>query len=178
MLEGIVRESTEKPYTKALKKDGYLMANIYGSGVANINAAFKKNVFIKYARSKEALAFDVKVGSDTHKVVIQDYQKHPVTADLVHVDLRVLAGDKAQKFLVPVQTTGTPVGLKNKGVLVSMHKRIPVFCKPADLPNEFVLDVSGLDTGNSILSRDVEMPENVQIKLNPSVAIVGVIKAK
>ena len=62
MLEGIIRESTEKPYTKALKKDGYLIANVYGVGFENLNVAFKRNEFIKFARKKDNLAFDIKCG--------------------------------------------------------------------------------------------------------------------
>lgn len=178
MLEGIIRESTEKPYTKALKRDGYLIANIYGAGFENLNVAFKKNVFIKYARNKETLAFDVKCGDKKTKVVIQEYQKDPVTSDLKHVDLRAVENDKVATFLVPVKIEGSPVGLKNKGVLVSMHRRVPVKCKPADLPNKFILNVDELDTGDSILAREVGTPKNVIITLNPSVAIVGVIKAK
>jgi large subunit ribosomal protein L25 len=41
MLQGIIRESTSKKETKKLKRDGYLIANIYGKGIENINAAFK-----------------------------------------------------------------------------------------------------------------------------------------
>ena len=33
MLEGIVRESIGKKGTKALRRDGYLIANIYGKGL-------------------------------------------------------------------------------------------------------------------------------------------------
>ena len=45
MLEGIIRESISKSLNKALRNDGYLIANIYGKGVQNINCAFKKNDF-------------------------------------------------------------------------------------------------------------------------------------
>ncbi len=45
MLEGIIRESITKKETKSLRRDGYLIANIYGKGVENINAAFKENEF-------------------------------------------------------------------------------------------------------------------------------------
>lgn len=70
MLEGIVRESIGKKASKALRRDGYLIANIYGKGLENIEAAFKVNEFIKEARKKESLAFDVKVGGKVLKVVI------------------------------------------------------------------------------------------------------------
>jgi large subunit ribosomal protein L25 len=51
MLEGIVRDSITKPAVKALRKDGYLIANIYGKGMENISAAFKRNEYIKYLKS-------------------------------------------------------------------------------------------------------------------------------
>jgi large subunit ribosomal protein L25 len=178
MLEGIIRESTVKQATKQLKRDGYLIANIYGGEAGNINAAFKKNEFIKYARNKDTLKFDVKVGDKTLPVVIQEYQKHPVTSDLLHVDLRDLSADKEATFLVPVKPVGTPVGLKNKGVLVTNVRRVKVKCKPSNLPNSFDLDVNDLDVGENILVRDMTAPENVKIVTEGRVAVLSVIKAK
>ena len=75
MLEGIIRESTSKATTKALRRDGYLIANIYGKGLENVNAAFKTGDFIKYMRNKDSLIFPVKVGDKEFKVVVQEYQK-------------------------------------------------------------------------------------------------------
>ena len=56
MLEGIVRDSIGKKAAKALKRDGYLLANIYGKGAENVNAAFKRNEFIKAMRKREITA--------------------------------------------------------------------------------------------------------------------------
>ena len=50
MLEGIIRDSIEKKATKALRRDEYLIANIYGKGEENINAAFKANEFLACSR--------------------------------------------------------------------------------------------------------------------------------
>lgn len=61
MLDGIVRDSITKPAVKALRKEGYLIANIYGKGLENISAAFKRNEYIKFLKNKTTLAFDVKV---------------------------------------------------------------------------------------------------------------------
>ena len=43
MLSGIIRESISKADTKSLRKNGYLIANIYGKGRENIHCAFKRN---------------------------------------------------------------------------------------------------------------------------------------
>jgi large subunit ribosomal protein L25 len=178
MLEGIVRESIGKKATKAYRRDGYLIANIYGKGVENINAAFKTNDFIRAVKSKTSLAFGVKVADTEYKVVIQEYQKEPINSTLLHVDLRIVADDVVSKYLVPVKIVGTPKGLKNKGVLINSKKRLLVKCAGKDLPDNFTLDVSDLDVDDTILVRDIDIPANVTMMEEDRVSITGVIKAK
>ncbi len=178
MLEGIVRESIGKKATKALRREGYLIANIYGKGMDNLNVAFKENEFLKAVRNKESLRFDVKVDGETLPVVIQEYQKHPVINKILHVDLRLAKDGMVAKYLVPVKTEGTPKGLKNKGVLIFSKRRLLVKCDAKDLPNDFTLNVSDLDVGDSILVRDLEVPANVTMMDADRVSVVGVIKAK
>ena len=178
MLEGIVRESIGKKATKALRREGYLIANIYGKDFDNLNAAFKESDFLRAVRKKNSLRFDVTINGETFPVVIQEYQKHPVKNKILHVDLRVAKDGTVAKWLVPVKTEGTPKGLKNKGVLIFSKRRLKVKCDAKDLPNESLLNVSDLDVGDSILVRDIEAPEGVTMMDADRVSVVGVIKAK
>jgi large subunit ribosomal protein L25 len=178
MLEGIVRESIGKRTAKQLRRDGYLTANLYANGVENIQAAFKRGEFARAVRNKESLAFGVKVGDQELNVVIQEYQLHPVIGDVLHVDLRITVPGQVTNFLVPVKTYGTPVGLKNKGVLVMSKKRLKVRGAIEDMPASFNLDVTPLDKDDSILVRDMETPTNCRLMDRADVAICGVIKAK
>jgi len=178
MLEGIIRESIGSASARRLRRDGYLTANIYANGVENIQAAFKRGDFIKSVRRKETLAFPVKVGDKELSVVIQEYQLHPVTGDVLHVDLRVAVPNQVTNFLVPVKTVGTPIGFKEKGVLVQSKKRIKVRGTIEDMPSSFVLNIEPLRRDDSILIRDIEAPANCRLMDRPDVAICGVIKAK
>jgi large subunit ribosomal protein L25 len=178
MLEGIVRDSIAKQSTKQLRRDGYLIANIYGKGIENISAAFKVNDFIRYMRNKTTIAFDVKVGDTTQKVVVKEYQKHPVTGDLLHVDLQVAVAGVRAKYMVPITVEGTPKGLKNKGLFAYHRRRVEVMCTPENLPENFHFEISELDTGDNYLVRDLTLPEGVECFLDPRVPLIGVIKAK
>ncbi len=178
MLEGIVRDSIVKQATKQLRRDGYLIANIYGKGLENINAAFKSNDYIRTLKNKETVAFDVNVAGTTHNVVVKEYQKHPVTSNLLHVDLMVAQPGVIAEYHIPIVTTGDAIGVKNKGLLFAQTPRIPVKCTIEDLPQNITLDVTNLDTGDNILVRDLELPENVKCFLDPRVPVVGIIKAK
>ncbi len=177
MLEGIIRESIGKSNAKQLKRDGYLIANIYAKGVENINAAFKRGDFIKAVRAKEALTLDIKVGDKELSVAIQEYQLHPVNGDIMHVDLRVAVSGVVADYLVPVKTVGIPKGLKNKGVLIMSKKRLRIRGAIENMPQNFTLDVSDLERDESILVRDVEVPKGCKIMDRADVSICGVIKA-
>jgi large subunit ribosomal protein L25 len=178
MLEGIVRDSINKQSTKSLRRDGYLIANIYGKGIENISAAFKVNDYIRYMRNKSTVAFDVKVGDNTYKVVVKEYQKHPVTSDLLHVDLQVAVAGVRANYLVPITVEGTPKGLKNKGLFAYHRRRVAVKCTVENLPESFHFQIDDLDTGDNYLVRDLTLPEGVECFLDPRVPLCGVIKAK
>ena len=178
MLEGIVRDSIGKSNAKKLRRDGYLIANIYANGVENVHCAFKHGEFVRTVRNKEELAFPVKVGDKEFNVVVQEYQLHPITGMILHVDLRVAIPNSVSDYLVPVETKGIPKGIKNKGVLIITKRRLRVRGKIEDIPSKFVLDVSDLDRDDSILVRDIEAPANCRLMDKPHVSICGVIKAR
>ncbi len=178
MLEGILRESIGKPATKALRRDGYLIANVYGKGLENINAAFKMNDFIRTVRNKESVAFPVSIAGNEMNLVVQGYESHPVSGNLLHVDLMVAQAGLVTHYNIPVKPVGTPIGLKNKGMLFVAKKRLRVKAAIENLPNAIEINVAPLDLGDSVLLRDVARIENVTFTDADRVSVLSIIKAK
>ena len=178
MLEGIIRESIGKKGTKALRRDGYLVANVYGKGLENVHAAFKMNEYIRTVRNKETLAFPVKIGEKELNVVVQSYESHALTGNLLHVDLMVAQAGLETTYNVPVVPKGEAIGLKNKGLVHIAKPRLTVKCTIENLPNSVEIDVTPMDTGDSRLVRDLDAIPNVTILDSDRVALVSIIKAK
>jgi large subunit ribosomal protein L25 len=178
MLEGIVRESIGKNGTKALRRDGYLIANIYGKGLENINAAFKENEYIRTVRNKDTLAFPVSINGKEMQVVVQSYESHPVTGKLLHVDLMVAQPGVVTHYMVPVEPVGDSIGVKNKGLINVSKRRLRVKAKIEDLPKSIKIDVTDMDIGDAKLIRDITTSENVQFTDADRVAVLSIIKAK
>ncbi|OHE00571.1 MAG: 50S ribosomal protein L25/general stress protein Ctc [Sulfurimonas sp. RIFCSPLOWO2_12_FULL_36_74] len=178
MLEGIIRESIGKKGTKALRRDGYLIANIYGKGLENIHAAFKDNEYIRTVRNKETLAFPVSVGGKVMNVVVQSYEAHPLTAKLLHVDLMVAQPGVLTHYHVPVVTQGDAIGLKNKGLIHISKPRLRVKATIENLPSSIIVDVTKMDVGDSKLLRDIAKVENVTFTDADRVSVLSIIKAK
>ncbi len=178
MLEGIIRESTGKKAVKALRRDGYLIANIYGKGLDNVNAAFKSNEYIRAVRNKDSIAFPVKVDGNEMNVVVQSYESHPVTGELLHVDLMVAQPGVVTRYKVPVKAVGTPVGLKNKGLLNINKPRLRVKAAIENLPNIIEINVDDLDVGDAVMIRDLAEIDGVKYTDDGRVSVLSMIKAK
>jgi len=178
MLEGIVRESIGKKGTNALRRDGYLIANIYGKGLENIHAAFKMNEYIRAVRNKETLAFPVNVGGKEMNVVVQSYESQAVTGNLLHVDLMVAQPGVVTHYHVPVFTEGEAIGLKNKGLIHIAKTRVRVKAAIENVPNSITLDVSAMDVGASKLIRDLPAIPNIIYTDADRVSVLSIIKAK
>ncbi|WP_324172326.1 50S ribosomal protein L25/general stress protein Ctc [Sulfurimonas sp.] len=178
MLEGIIRESIGKKGTKALRRDGYLIANIYGKGLENINAAFKMNEYVRAVRNKDTLAFAIKVDGKELSVVVQSYESQAVTGKLLHVDLMVAQPGVLTTYNIPIVTVGEAIGTKNKGLVHMAKSRVTVKAAVENIPNSIEIDISTMDTGHSRLVRDLEAIDNVTFLDSDRVALISIIKAK
>ena len=134
--------------------------------------------YLKAVKNKETVAFDVKVGDKELKVVVQDYQVHPIKDTLLHVDLLVAQEGVSTLYYVPVSANGIANGIKDKGVLMISKKRIPIKSTIEKLPNVINIDVTPLNVNDSVLVRDLPESKEFDIRLSDRVAILSIIKAK
>ena len=178
MLEGIVRESIGKKGTKALRRDGYLIANIYGKGLENIHAAFKMNEYIRTVRNKETLSFPVSIDGKEMNLVVQSYESQAVTGILLHVDLMVAQPGVVTHYHVPVVPEGEAFGLKNKGMVYIAKRRLRIKAAIENVPNAITIDVTKMDVGDAKLIRDLPALDNALYTDSERVSVLSIIKAK
>jgi large subunit ribosomal protein L25 len=69
----------------------------------------------------------------------------------------------------------TPVGVANGGVLQHIKRDLTITCLPDKLIDSFQLDVSGLDIGDSVHIRDIELPVGItsEEEVSLTVALVA-----
>jgi len=98
-------------------------------------------------------------GQEERECIIKDIQFDPVTDKVIHFDLLGLT--KGEKIIleVPVQLVGTPVGVKEGGVIQHVMHKLEVECLPRNIPEHIVVDVSALKLGDSIHIGDLQIEE-------------------
>jgi large subunit ribosomal protein L25 len=94
--------------------------------------------------------------------LIQEVQHHPVRGEIIHVDFHAVSMTEEIDAEVVLEPEGEPVGVKTFGGLLQQSMRsLPIRCLPQNLPSIIVVDVSGLNIGESLHVRDIRLPPGV-----------------
>lgn len=159
MLEVETRSETGKGAARRLRATGKVPGVVYGHGEdpQAIQADELELAQLIGRISVENTLVELKVGSSKPKtVLIREIQRHPYRPRVLHVDFfEITAGEKI-KVGVPVRLEGTPIGVRNGGVLQVIRYELEVECLPRDIPEVFEVDISEMDIGDSLHIDDIE----------------------
>jgi large subunit ribosomal protein L25 len=172
-LSGSLRENVGKKDSKAVRNSGNVPCVLYGNGEQthfSVNAiALGKVVF-----SPDVYQVELDINGKKTNAVIQELQQNPLTDRIMHVDFLELSDNKAVKVALPVRTKGLSPGVVRGGKLQQVYRRLHVLGLAKDLPADITLDISGLEIGDSIRVKHVDLP-NVQL-LDPANSVVISVK--
>src|SRR6266536_3128087 len=159
---------------------GIIPAVIYGGQVkqqALQVAARDINARMSHASGENVLV-DLEIAGEkaNRAALVQEVQHSPVGGAIVHVDFHAISMDETIQAEVPLEPTGTPVGVKTFGGLLEQSLRaLTIECLPRDLPDRITVDVSQLNIGDSIHVRDIQLPSGVTAKVQPDLTAFSVV---
>jgi large subunit ribosomal protein L25 len=162
-----VRAGSGSGSARAARREGLVPGVLYGGDKDPVSIAVRANEFRKALYSGKLLGHLVKLahGGETQSVIAKDVQFHPVSDEPLHFDLYRVSEHQLVKIAVPVhfKNQETSPGLKRGGTLnVAVHE--VQLLAPADhIPEDIVVDLEGLDIGDSVKSEDLKLPEGVQL---------------
>ncbi len=166
---------------KKLRKEGLLLANLYGRDVKSQALQLPLNEFNKiYKQSGETGIIELNLGdSKPRPTLIHNIQRDPLTNQIIHVDFRQVDLTKKITAQVPVELLGEAPAESKGGVLVQQIKEVEVEALPAELPEKLTLDISKLTEIDQFLtvedlrydktkiSLKIEDPKSIIVKIEP-----------
>ena len=182
-VEGKVRESHGKGPARRTRLTGMVPAILYGGKKDSISLAVNAKHVARILRSETGhnTIFTVQVADGAaEKAMVKDWQVDPVSGALLHVDLFRIAMDVRMRVRVPVHTFGEPQGVKMQGGIFEMVTReVEVECLPADIPEEFKVDVSDMLIGKQLRAGDLPFDrDKVKLLTDPVRVLAHVVILK
>jgi large subunit ribosomal protein L25 len=105
---------------------------------------------------------------------LREVQRHPLTSELVHIDLFEVDVDKALQITVPVHFVGKAEGVTLGGNLQPLMREITVECLPREIPEFVTVDVSALKIHDSLHISDIVLPAGVKAVFDFNEAVVTI----
>jgi large subunit ribosomal protein L25 len=182
-VEGKLRDDRGKGAARRIRRTGAVPAVLYGGQGEPLSVEINAKQVARILRSESGhnTIFTIQVsGHKDEKAMMKDWQVDPVTGNLLHVDMLRIAMDVRMKVRVPVHTYGEPEGVKLQGGVFEMVTReVEVECLPADIPEEFKIDVSGLLIHHQLRAADLPFdPEKVKLVTDPQRVLAHVVTLK
>lgn len=159
---------------KALRKQGFIPAELYGHGLKNLHLSVGMKEFMKVLKAAGTTSVvTLVVDKEKHSAIIHDIVRDSLTSEVAHIDFYQVKMDEKIKAKVPLEFKGIAPAIKEKGaVLNKSMTEIEVEAFPQDLPHHLEVDLSTLDDLNkSIYVRDITIPKNVKVLVEMETAI-------
>lgn len=173
-LEANVRDASELGKSKALRKNSLVPCVVYGEGKKTLPLKIERGHLIKFMHAHHGganMVITLKVSSPAAKkveekpVIIKEFQKHPVSGEILHVDFNEVSLTKKIVVKVPIAAKGESVGVKQDGgTLEQVIWEIEVECLPTQIPEKIQVEVTNMKIGDTVHVKDLGVPEGVTIK--------------
>ncbi len=184
-LKAIPRDTGGKKIARLLRRTGGIPAILYGHKLEpmNLTVGHKELWHILHAATTEHMILNLELEGSSEGTIltlVREVQHHPVTGDVLHLDLLRISTDEKLHIGVPVELTGLPRGVKDQGgVLDHGVREVMLNVKPMEIPEKLPIDVSELAIGQSLHVEDlVKLYPALEFVTGPHVTIAHVSTLK
>jgi len=163
------RAGVGKGAARATRRMGRVPGIIYGDNKDPVLISLEPRELSRALARRGFLAtlVDVKVADTTHRTLPRDVQYHPATGAPLHVDFMRVGGHTQVAVTVPVVFINPEmsVGIRRGGILNIVRHGIELSCPVDNIPDQLVVDLKGLDIGDSIHISAVTLPEGSRLMI-------------
>lgn len=164
-LKAMAREKVGKGASRKLRRKGYVPAVIYGAKKPPLPIYVERRDAIKQIFSGNFLTtlYDIEVDGKKTRVLPKAFDLDPVKDMPIHLDFLRVAADTEVTVEVSVSfiNEDKAPGIKRGGVLNIVRHSVEVNCPANAIPDEFVVDLTGLEINDTVHISNVTLPENV-----------------
>ena len=177
-----VREKTGTGGARETRRAGMVPGVLYGGAKDPVAIAVRSNEFRKALHTGKLLGHLVtlKYGAETQPVIAKAIDMHPVTDEPWHFDLYRVDEHQQIKIEVPVHFSNHEAspGLKRGGTLGVILHTVTVACHADSIPEELVIDLTGLEIGDAIRVSDLKVPAKVEAAMEGDVVVASVTMSR
>jgi large subunit ribosomal protein L25 len=165
-LSAETRDRAGKGASREMRRQGRVPAVIYGQKQDPLPIHVEEKALVKMLQTGHFMNSIVMIdtGGGPTRTLPKDVQFHPVTDRPLHVDFLRISEHSKVHVNVPIRFVNDEEspGLKRGGVLNAVLHDLELVCDASKIPDDIVIDLAGLDIGDSIHLDAIRIPEGCQ----------------
>ena len=156
VLNAEIREKSGSNYARKIRNEGKVPAVFYTHGekavALSLDEANLRDLLLHGAKLN-----DIIIGSqDARRFVFREIQYHPVTEEVLHVDIMGVRRGEIIQIEVPISLIGEASGVRTGGIMDHLLHVAIISCKAGEIPENIGIDVSEMEMGDTLTIADVK----------------------
>lgn len=178
-LSAEARERAGKGASRAIRREGRVPAVIYGEKQEPTSIHIEEKVLMKLLHTghffNSVVMLDV--GGKKIRTLPKDVQFHPVNDRPLHVDFLRIGEHTKVNVDVPVRFVDEELspGLKRGGVLNVVVHDLGLSVDAAEIPEEIVVSLKGLEVGENIHLSQIKLPKGATAVDHDDITIATIV---
>ncbi|WP_370625768.1 50S ribosomal protein L25/general stress protein Ctc [Corynebacterium sp. TAE3-ERU16] len=174
-LEAAPRTEFGKGAARRARRDGLIPVVIYSKSIDEpLHVTVDRLDFTAIIRNHGVNAVvDVDIEGEKQLAIVKHLDQNVLTFNIDHVDLLAISRGEKIEVEVPVVHTGEPA----PGAMVIQDADVLAVEAPVlSIPEEFEIDIEGLEIGTQITAADVKLEEGITLVSDPETLIINIVE--
>ncbi|HET7408568.1 MAG TPA: 50S ribosomal protein L25/general stress protein Ctc [Paracoccaceae bacterium] len=165
-LEASARPGVGKGAARQARRAGFVPGVVYGGNEEPTPINIRHNVLLKALKAGKFMQTLIKLQIDgkAQTVICRSVQRDVVKDLPTHADFLRLSEKSMVELAIPVHFINheDSPGIKRGGVLTVVRAEVELKVRASNIPDELVVDLSGLDVSDVVRISDVPLPEGAR----------------
>ena len=179
-LHAEIREKSGKIASRALRKNNAIPAIVYGAKTEPVAISVSKNGFSEMIRKNgsSGLFINLNIANDSkaaRTVLLKDFQMDTFRLNYLHADFQEINLEDKVSVVVPIEAAGSAPGVKAGGMLQVIRRELEILCRPANVPDSILVDVSQLEIGDSVHVEEIVVADGIEIPHEVDFTVITIV---
>ena len=165
-LEASGRAGVGKGAARQARREGFVPGVVYGGNEEPTPINIRHNVLLKALKAGRFMQSLIRLNIDGKQqtVICRSVQRDVVKDLPTHADFLRLSEKSVVELAIPVHFTNHEAapGIKRGGVLTVVRAVVELKVPASNIPDELVVDLTGLDVNDVVRISDIKLPEGAR----------------
>jgi large subunit ribosomal protein L25 len=174
-LEAQSRNEFGKGASRRARREGLVPAVVYGHGTDPVHINLPGHALMLALKTPNVL-FTLAIEGKDEFVLPKAVQRDPIKRSLKHIDLLLVK--RGEKVTVEIQINTEGELAPGGNLLEHILNTLPLEAEATHLPESVTISIAGLEAGNSILAKDITLPQGATLAIDPEAVVLQVVSAQ